>query len=74
MATLVGQRGVAEIFLRSQGNKLHLLPALPPAWSAGSVRGLRARGGITVSIFWHNGALTRAMLTAAHGRGCAVRI
>jgi alpha-L-fucosidase 2 len=68
-----GAAGVAEMLLQSQGDALHLLPALPRAWPAGSVRGLRGRGGITVSIFWRNGALTSAVLTADQGTDATVR-
>jgi alpha-L-fucosidase 2 len=68
-----GAAGVAEMLLQSHGDALHLLPALPRAWPAGSVRGLRARGGITVSIFWRNGTLTSAVLTADQGTDATVR-
>jgi alpha-L-fucosidase 2 len=57
-----GAAGIVEMLLQSQGDELHLLPALPAAWPTGSVRGLCARGGLTVSIAWRAGRLTTATL------------
>lgn len=34
-----------------------LLPTLPDAWPSGSVRGARARKGVSLDISWNNGAL-----------------
>ncbi|MFC0197419.1 glycoside hydrolase family 95-like protein, partial [Microbacterium arthrosphaerae] len=44
--------------------RLLLLPALPPAWPDGAVRGLRARGDVSVDVEWAAGRLVRARLTA----------
>jgi alpha-L-fucosidase 2 len=43
---------------------LSLLPALPPSWKNGSVRGMRARGGFTLDMTWQSNALREARVTA----------
>ena len=44
--------GIVEMLLQSHSGELHILPALPKAWATGRVRGIRARGDITVDIEW----------------------
>lgn len=46
---------------------LELLPALPADWPTGSVRGLRARGGISVDLDWAAGQLRSAHLVLVTG-------
>ncbi|WNR43039.1 glycoside hydrolase family 95 protein [Paenibacillus roseipurpureus] len=68
-----GTAGVAEMLLQSHGGEICFLPALPRAWSNGRVRGLRARGGMEITIEWRNGQLTAAWIKASHNRTCFIR-
>lgn len=43
---------------------LRLLPALPPEWPDGRVRGIRSRGDVSVDVEWAEGELVRARLRA----------
>ncbi len=56
---------IVELLIQSHTDVIRLLPAVPPDWPDGSFRGLRARGGLTFDVTWHDGELTAATVHAA---------
>lgn len=57
--------GIAEMLLQShEGNMLRILPALPLQWTNGTVKGLGARGGLTVDISWKDNELEKVTLNS----------
>lgn len=70
--------GVAEMLLQSHGPEfiypMYILPALPQAWTDGSVQNLGARGGFEVSIWWAHGYFKKATIRSNLGSPLNVTI
>ncbi len=55
---------MAEMLVQSTCDEIRLLPCVPAFMKKGSVRGLRAKGAVSISLSWENGALISASITA----------
>lgn len=73
-----GTSGIIEMLLQSHGKEevIRFLPALPTDndWAIGEVTGLKARGGVEVSMVWDNHKLTKATLKMTNNGICKVLI
>ncbi|WDE97266.1 glycoside hydrolase N-terminal domain-containing protein [Lentisphaera profundi] len=56
--------GVCEMLMQSHLDSIILLPSLPDTWQAGEIRGVRARGDMTLDIKWTAGKLISAKIKA----------
>jgi alpha-L-fucosidase 2 len=65
-----GSAGILEMLLQSHLGFLHILPALPKAWSEGELKGVLARGGFEFDIIWQNGELKKLILNSNAGEEC----
>ena len=68
-----GAAGIMEMLVQSWGGDLHLLSALPKAWPSGSIRGVRARGGLSVDLEWRAGRVRDLKISGPPGHHVRVR-
>jgi len=52
-----GTAGIANMLVQDRNGEVKILPALPPEFESGYVKGLRVKGGKTVDVKWSKGKL-----------------
>jgi len=56
---------IMEMLMQCHAGYVELLPAIPDLWKAeGTVKGLKARGNLTVDFEWKNGQVTKYKISS----------
>lgn len=64
---------VLEMLFKTEDGVMIFLPALPPEFKDGSIRGLHVRGGFTVNFAWKNGKLQEAEIIPHLKGSCSIK-
>ncbi len=64
---------VIDMLFYSQADQMVLLPALPEAWPTGNIKGICARGGFVVDIYWDKGQLISVTIHSLSTRICKIK-
>lgn len=67
-----GAAGVAEMLVQSQNGYIDLLPALPDSLAVGWLRGIRARGGFILNIWWKDHRLDKVQIRGVKDGPCVL--
>ena len=67
-----GTAGVCEMLMQCDGEKMDLLPALPKEWSAGEIKGIKARGNYEIALSWNKGQVKKAIITSKNAGSLTV--
>lgn len=65
--------GITEMLLQSHTDEVHLLPALPAAWSSGSIKGIVAKKGFVIDMTWNARKLKSVVVTSTLGNTLNLR-
>ncbi|MEN5362746.1 glycoside hydrolase family 95 protein [Brevundimonas intermedia] len=68
-----GTNGMAEMIVQSRPGEIEILPALPSVWPKGWLKGVRARGGLSLDLEWADGKPTSLRLKGPPGAQTRVR-
>ncbi|TDD99484.1 glycoside hydrolase family 95 protein [Flavobacterium cellulosilyticum] len=67
--------GITEMLIQSSDGAIHLLPALPDVWSAGTIEGIRARGGFEiVEMVWKDAKIYKLVVKSTLGGNLRLRL
>ena len=70
-------RGLGDVYKRqvqSHAGGLDIMPSPVEAWPEGSVKGLKARGNVTVDFSWKDGKVSNVKLYSAQPKVLPVRV
>lgn len=62
-----GTAAVVEMLMQSDENEIRLLPALPDAWETGTIKGICARGGFELELYWDKKRLSKLIILSKLG-------
>ncbi len=65
--------GITEMLMQSHNGEVHILPALPSAWSSGDIKGIVAKKGFELDINWEAGKLKNLVITSKLGNTLKLR-
>ena len=65
--------GMIEMLMQSHSGEIIVLPARPKDWTQGSIRGIRARGDVTVSVDWDACGATRFSMVSGRNQRITLR-
>ena len=66
--------GIIEMMLYSRMGYIEILPALPDKFKNGYVKGIKAKGNITVDIIWKNNKATEVTLISPIAQQVTVKV
>jgi alpha-L-fucosidase 2 len=69
-----GVAAVNEALVRCVDGKIHLLKALPKAWSEGRIKGIKTPGGHTLDLAWKQGRAVSAEITLGYAGEAVIRV